>query len=64
MADDLLKNDSQKFFEMMEQLAERRMIRGDEAVSNIEDDSLDDDDGNDDLQEDLVDSDDDDEVRN
>ncbi len=32
VADDLLKNDGQKFLEMMEQLAERRMLREDEAV--------------------------------
>lgn len=31
MADDLLKNDGKKFIEMMEQLAERRMQREEEA---------------------------------
>lgn len=31
MADDLLKNDGKRFIEMMEQLAERRMQREEEA---------------------------------
>lgn len=31
VADDLLKNDGKKFIEMMEQLAERRMAREEEA---------------------------------
>lgn len=31
MADDLLKNDGKKFIEMMEQLAERRMQREEDA---------------------------------
>ena len=31
VADDLLKNDGKKFIEMMEQLAERRMQRDEEA---------------------------------
>jgi phage regulator Rha-like protein len=31
VADDLLKNDGKKFIEMMEQLAERRMQREEEA---------------------------------
>lgn len=39
MADDLLKNDGQKFLEMMEQLAERRMQREEDAAAGIEDDS-------------------------
>lgn len=39
VADDLLKNDGQKFLEMMEQLAERRMQREEEAVADVEDDS-------------------------
>lgn len=39
VADDLLKNDGQKFLEMMEQLAERRMLREDDAVGAMEDDS-------------------------
>lgn len=34
MADDLLKNDGKKFIEMMEQLAERRMQREEEANGN------------------------------
>lgn len=32
VADDLLKNDGKKFIEMMEQLAERRMQREEEAI--------------------------------
>jgi hypothetical protein len=40
VADDLLKNDGQKFLEMMEQLAERRMQREEEAAADVEDDSL------------------------
>ena len=51
VADDLLKNDGQKFLEMMEQLADRRMIREDRATASIEDDSEEDegdDDGDDD----------------
>ena len=32
MADDLLKNDGRKFIEMMEQLAERRMQREEDAA--------------------------------
>ncbi|KAF7297431.1 Stress response protein NST1 [Mycena indigotica] len=42
VADDLLKNDGRKFLEMMEQLAERRLAREEEAaggVSGDEDDS-------------------------
>ena len=41
MADDLLKNDGQKFLEMMEQLAERRMQREEEAAASVEEDSED-----------------------
>jgi hypothetical protein len=44
VADDLLKNDGQKFLEMMEQLAERRMQREEEAVGDLEDDSEEEDD--------------------
>lgn len=33
VADDLLKNDGKKFIEMMEQLAERRMQREEEATA-------------------------------
>ncbi|KAJ3928361.1 MAG: hypothetical protein NXY57DRAFT_527870 [Lentinula lateritia] len=44
VADDLLKNDGQKFLEMMEQLAERRMQREEEAVGDLEDDSEDEED--------------------
>jgi TATA-binding protein-associated factor Taf7 len=39
VADDLLKNDGQKFLEMMEQLAERRMAREDEAERAVGDES-------------------------
>ncbi|KAI5121483.1 hypothetical protein M0805_003938 [Coniferiporia weirii] len=39
VADDLLKNDGQKFLEMMEQLAERRMQREEEAAADVEDES-------------------------
>ena len=39
VADDLLKNDGQKFLEMMEQLAERRMQREDQAASEVAEDS-------------------------
>ena len=54
VADDLLKNDGQKFLEMMEQLAERRMQREEEAAADVEDDSEEDDDdeGDDDDEED------------
>ncbi len=44
VADDLLKNDGQKFLEMMEQLAERRLQREEEAAADVEDDSEDEDD--------------------
>ena len=43
VADDLLKNDGQKFLEMMEQLAERRMQREEEAAIDVEEDSEDED---------------------
>ncbi|KIY52249.1 hypothetical protein FISHEDRAFT_69940 [Fistulina hepatica ATCC 64428] len=36
VADDLLKNDGQKFLEMMEQLAERRMQREEAAAADVE----------------------------
>jgi hypothetical protein len=39
VADDLLKNDGQKFLEMMEQLAERRMQREQQAAQDLEADS-------------------------
>ena len=42
VADDLLKNDGQKFLEMMEQLAERRLQREEEAAADVEDESDDD----------------------
>ncbi|KAH7911254.1 hypothetical protein BJ138DRAFT_1151105 [Hygrophoropsis aurantiaca] len=54
VADDLLKNDGQKFLEMMEQLAERRMQREEEAAADVEDESEDEDDeeGDEDDEED------------
>ncbi|KAF9458117.1 salt tolerance down-regulator-domain-containing protein [Collybia nuda] len=70
VADDLLKNDGQKFLEMMEQLAERRMQREEEAAGDVEDDSDEDEDprerrrrgdGEDEEDEDEDDEDDDDE---
>ena len=36
VADDLLKNDGQKFLEMMEQLAEHRTNREDEAADSVQ----------------------------
>ncbi|KZT21322.1 hypothetical protein NEOLEDRAFT_763368 [Neolentinus lepideus HHB14362 ss-1] len=62
VADDLLKNDGQKFLEMMEQLAERRMQREEEAAGDVEDDSEEEeeDDGDED-DEDDEDEDDEDE---
>ena len=67
VADDLLKNDGQKFLEMMEQLAERRMQREEEAAADVEDDSdvEEDDEGDDEdeEEEDEDDEDDDEEVR-
>lgn len=69
VADDLLKNDGQKFLEMMEQLAERRMQREEEAAADIEDESDEeedeegDDDDDDDDEEDEDEDDDDEEVR-
>ena len=45
MADDLLKNDGQKFLEMMEQLADKRIQREREAADLIDDDDEDDDGG-------------------
>jgi hypothetical protein len=44
VADDLLKNDGGKFLEMMEQLAERRMQRDEEAAKEVEMESDDEDD--------------------
>ncbi|KAF8335950.1 salt tolerance down-regulator-domain-containing protein [Cantharellus anzutake] len=63
VADDLLKNDGQKFLEMMEQLAERRMQREGEAVASIEDDSEDEDEDEDDGDEDEEEEDDSEEDR-
>ena len=59
VADDLLKNDGQKFLEMMEQLAERRMQREEEAAVDVEDDSEDEDDEGDEDEDDEDDEDDD-----
>src|ERR1700722_15947776 len=60
VADDLLKNDGQKFLEMMEQLAERRMQREEEAAADVEPDSEEeDDDEGDEEEEDEEDEDDD-----
>ncbi|KAJ4464511.1 salt tolerance down-regulator-domain-containing protein, partial [Lentinula edodes] len=41
VADDLLKNDGEKFLEMMEYLAEQRTQREEEVVGDLEDDSED-----------------------
>ncbi|KAK9486717.1 salt tolerance down-regulator-domain-containing protein [Lipomyces starkeyi] len=63
VADDLLKNDGKKFIEMMEQLAERRMAREEEALAATEydddddyDDEEDDEDYEDDEEDDEADS--------
>jgi hypothetical protein len=62
VADDLLKNDGQKFLEMMEQLAERRMQREQQAAQDLEEDSdADDDDEGDEDDEEDDDEDDDEE---
>ena len=61
VADDLLKNDGQKFLEMMEQLAERRMQREEEAAIDVEEDSEDEDDEGDEDEEDEDEDDEDDE---
>lgn len=37
VADDLLKNDGQKFLEMMEQLADKRIQREREAAESVDD---------------------------
>lgn len=65
VADDLLKNDGQKFLEMMEQLAERRMQREEEAAGDMEDDSEEDEEDEedeDDEEEDEDEDEDDEEV--
>ena len=61
VADDLLKNDGQKFLEMMEQLADRRMIREDRATANIEEDDSEEEEGDDDGDDDEEDEDDEEE---
>jgi hypothetical protein len=58
VADDLLKNDSTRFLEMMEQLAERRMMREEAAIQMMADDERDLEDEDD---EDLEDEDDEEE---
>jgi hypothetical protein len=68
VADDLLKNDGQKFLEMMEQLADRRMQREDEAAAEVEDESEDeegdeDDDEDDEDEEEDEEDEEDEEVR-
>ncbi|KAL0573440.1 Stress response protein nst1 [Marasmius crinis-equi] len=59
VADDLLKNDGQKFLEMMEQLAERRMQREEDAAKGVAEDSEDEDDGDEDDDDEDEDEDDD-----
>ena len=66
MADDLLKNDGQKFLEMMEQLADRRMQREGDAAAEFDrlsDDDADEDDGGELLDDDDDDEEEDEEVR-
>lgn len=65
VADDLLKNDGQKFLEMMEQLAERRLQREEEAALSVEEDDsdLDEDEEDDDEADEDEDDEDEDEVR-
>lgn len=60
VADDLLKNDGQKFLEMMEQLAERRLMREEEAAASVEEDSEDEDEDDVEDEDDEEDDDDDD----
>ncbi|KAK9467732.1 hypothetical protein V1512DRAFT_235697 [Lipomyces arxii] len=62
VADDLLKNDGKKFIEMMEQLAERRMAREEEALTAAEYDEEEDYDDEEEDEEDYEDDEDDDEV--
>ncbi|KAF8591734.1 hypothetical protein K439DRAFT_787537 [Ramaria rubella] len=59
VADDLLKNDGQKFLEMMEQLAERRMQREEEAAAEVGMDSEDEDEDEEGDEEDEEDDEDD-----
>ncbi|CED85607.1 Stress response protein NST1 [Phaffia rhodozyma] len=61
VADDLLKNDGQKFLEMMEQLAERRLQREEEAALSVEEDDSDLDEDDEDEDEDEEGDDDEDE---
>ncbi|GJJ09256.1 hypothetical protein Clacol_003478 [Clathrus columnatus] len=60
VADDLLKNDGRKFLEMMEQLAERRMQREEEAAAEVGMDSEDDEDDEDGDEDDVDNEDDED----
>jgi hypothetical protein len=55
VADDLLKNDGQKFLEMMEQLADKRIQREREAADSVENE---DEDGSDEEEYDEDDEDD------
>ncbi len=61
VADDLMKNDGERFMEMMEQLAERRMLREDAAVHAIEEDLDEAGEADEDLDDDLDEEDDEDE---
>ncbi|KAJ3914512.1 hypothetical protein F5877DRAFT_82728 [Lentinula edodes] len=62
VADDLLKNNGQKFLEMMEQLAERRMQREEEAVGDLDSEDEEDKDKEDGSEdEEVLESEDDDE---
>ena len=61
VADDLLKNDGQKFLEMMESLAERRLQREEEAAAGFEDSEEEDEQDEDECEEDDIEEDEDDE---
>lgn len=52
MADDLLKNDGQKFLEMMESLADKRIQREREAAEGLLDDEDEEDEDEDDEEDD------------
>lgn len=61
VADDLLKNDGQKFLEMMEQLADRRMQREEDVAAEF--DAISDDEAEDGDADDIDDEEDEEEVR-
>ncbi|KZT54724.1 hypothetical protein CALCODRAFT_472945 [Calocera cornea HHB12733] len=61
VADDLLKNDGQKFLEMMEQLAKRRMMREKEAAAGVGEDESDEEDEDEEDEEDEEDDEEEDE---